>query len=794
MPAIQSYTRTVLHHSKLILCCLLVLTAGFTFAFTRQTHNNHISIFFQADDPKYGAYQQFQEIFGNEEFAVVALEGEDLFSNTRLEAIRSLTDALERIPGVDRVVSLTNMEEFFGTEEAIVLRPIVPPGALGPDEREAVRERAMANEFVSDHLLSADGQMTALHVGLKSMGELEKRRTARAVWDTSMNVAGDRFAVYCSGSSFMEVELNRLSVQDFITFVPVVIVLIFIFLILLFRQLTLAVLCGINLLVILAWGMGLYVLCGERFNIITNVLGAILLAIGIADSVHILSHLKENWGNGGETGIVPSVRRTISKVWFPCLLTSLTTGAGFLSFIISDIRPVAVLGVFTAIGVMLGFFLSVTFLPAMMAVLDRRLIRALSSQRERTKPSRPDRFTRIMIGTGRFVIHAKTPLFIAFILIMAFSVAGIFRIRFDTNTIHYIPDENPVKSHFQVIEQHFGGTIPFVAWIQAKTGPDFTRPEAARMIESIENRLMKNENITGAFSITDYLKQFNQAINANDANYFRLPESRMDILDAYELGDPAVLDRVVSMDRRQTCIVFLTTWKTNEEGYRLNAEATALLEKTLGDGYAFHITGLSSLYLTMDHHLQKSQFRSFFIAFTIIFLMMLFVCGSLRLTVLSMVPNLFPIVLTLGLMGWTGIPLDVATTMIASVTIGIAVDDTIHFISWLRRNLKIEKDVEQAIIRTFADVGKPIVITSLLLCIGFIVLVLGSIVPTRMFGLLTAFSMAAALIGDLFVFPPLLLISKVKLPLAADPDNPTTLQSIAVPHSPEIKSDMLLPS
>jgi len=246
----------------------------------------------------------------------------------------------------------------------------------------------------------------------------------------------------------------------------------------------------------------------------------------------------------------------------------------------------------------------------------------------------------------------------------------------------------------KIIENHFGGTIPFIVVIKSLTETDFSDPGAVKMIETFENKfLSENEGLTSVFSIVEYIKEFNQAFNNNDAAYHAIPDSRLDIADAFELGDPEVLDRIIAPNHREICITFNTIWDSNESGYKLHEDALRYLEKTTGKAYAFHITGISSLYLTMDKHLQETQIKSFFIAFTVIFLIMIFVCKNLWLAALCMIPNLFPIAITLGIMGGFGIPLDVATTMIASVTIGIAVDDTIHFVSWLRRNSSTTHDV-----------------------------------------------------------------------------------------------------
>jgi len=764
-PLVNSCIDAVFARPRRILGLVLLFTLFFVYCFFQQSHNNHIRVFFESDDPRFATYQQFQDLFGNEEFVVVALEHENLFTNERLQVIRRLTRALERVDGVERVVSLTRAEQFHGSQEAIMLRPIVPEGRLTKEELARTRARALDNRFVSEHLLTASADMTAVHVDIESLDEEQKRKTSEAILAASDRIAGDAFTVYCSGPSLVEVEMNRLSERDFKTFIPVILALIFLLILLFLRQLPLALLCEINLLVILLWAVGFYVFCGEAFNIITSTMGAILLAIAIADSIHILTHLKETVRRNGADP-VPGLRRTIGQVWFPCLFTSLTTGAGFLSFLTSDIRPVAVLGVFTAIGVMLAFILSMVTLPPLVILMRRWVADALLQLRRKgAETAGRDTFSRGLAAAGRFAVRRRWGLFVCFIALVTLAGFGMARLQFETNTFNYLPDDNPIKKDFTVIENHFGGTIPFVVWIRAKGDKSFEDPGAVRRLERIQKRLVsENPVLTHAFSVVDYLKEFNQAIHANAPAYYKVPDSRLDIADAYELGDPAVLDRTLSLDHKAAVITGLSTWQSNEAGEELHEWARSYLPKALGDEFSFHITGLSSLYLSMDRNLKEGQQRSFITAFTIIFFVMLFVCRNFWLAVFAMVPNLFPIVLTLGLMGWVGIPLDVATIMIASVTIGIAVDDSIHFVTWIRRNAGIKADPGEALVATFTDVGKPIVITTLLLFAGFFVMILGSILPTQMFGVLTAFSMVFALIGDMFVLPPLILIFRPRLP------------------------------
>ncbi|MFO7560165.1 MAG: efflux RND transporter permease subunit [Desulfobacterales bacterium] len=765
MKQFQFLINFVHKHPRITLLLIMIVSLPLAYFFSRQTHNNHVEIFFQPDDPRYAAYREFQETYGNEEFAVIAIQG-DIFRNKTLHIIRKMTAQIENISGVERVNSITSMEEFTGSEDTVFLEKIIPEGTLTGEQLKAAQDRAYNNKILRDSLLSGDGLMTALHVELESMSEREKHAAVREIVRVSKSIAGNHFKLYCSGLTLVEVELNRLSESDFIIFIPVIFVLIFIFIVILLRQMVLAVLCQLNLFVILIWGIGFFVLCGEKFNMVTTVLGAVALAIAIADSIHILSHLQDRFQRHGSQ-VVPATVDTIKQVWFPCLLTSLTTGAGFMSFTASDIRPVSILGLFTAISVMFAFLLSVTALPALLIVMKERVARSFEKKSRKQKPSiNNERFTRALSRIGAFTIQRKTGLFVLFLIAIGIAVAGMAQIKFETNTMKYLPDDNPFKSDLTIIEKHFGGTIPFVILIQSKSGREFSDPAAVRMIDTIQTDLLREiPQFTGAFSIADYMKEFNKAFNNNDPAFYTIPENQTDIADAYELGDPEILDRIITPDHKEVCMVFRSIWDSNEAAYTMNDRVVAYLKSALGNDYSYVHTGLSALYLTMDKHIQESQIKSFFLAFIIIFFMMLFVCRSFKLALISMVPNLFPIAVTLGIMGWFNIPLDVATTMIASVTIGIAVDDTIHFVSWLRKNCSRCRDVNTAIVQTFMDVGKPICMTTLILFAGFFVLVLGSVLPTKAFGVLTAFSMFFALLGDFFVLPVLILIFKPKLPV-----------------------------
>jgi len=758
---------------KLVLAVILLLTVPMGYFFTKQKFFNHVDIYFDKNDPDLNFYKRFQQVYGNEEMAVIVFKTGDIFTAKTLGVILDISKRVLATEGVQRVFSLTESEEAVGVNDTIDFERVIPEGDLSRADLGKVKRRVMANKTIVGSVISPDGKTTAILIELQPMSDnVRKRDILRSIMAFSREIAGEGIDLRFAGVPIVEVEMNTLSQRDFMIFTPITFMLIFLVVWWLLKKMSLSVLCQFNLLLCLVWGIGFFSMAGETFNIVTTIIGPLLLAISVADSIHILAHYREIYTLNGcdHTG---AVHNAIRNVWLPCLFTSLTTMAGFASFVTSSIRPVKMMGIFTAAGVGFAFLLTITFIPTVLMFFRDRFCDAapalLNGGRD-LPPSevegREDLFARILHGIGNFSSKYYRSIVVAMVVIFAVSIYGIFKIKFETNTMNYLPETNSIRRDITFIEENMGGTIPFVMLVQAKNDrKDFTAPESLRLIQTIQDHMMEHiPQFSTSFSLADYFKEMNKAFNNSKKEFHKIPESRTDILDFYELGGADVLDRIVAPDRKEARISFMSRWDTNETAHRIHDYMVAYMAKTLGEDYSYKITGLSSMYLNMEFKLKESQRNSFIVALIIIFLMMYMVCRRGILAFVSMIPNIFPIAVTMGIMGWFGIPLDVSTIMIASVTLGIAVDDTIHFVTWYTRNMAVKQDRREAIIKTFRDVGKPVVITSVVLFMGFFILILGTIKPTQAFGVLTAFSMLFALIGDIIFLPALLMFFKPAVP------------------------------
>lgn len=757
----------ILNWPKTILVIVLLCSIPFIYAFFNKTYLNHVGRYFEEDDPKLVAYRNFQKTYGNEELSVIIVHSDHIFSNQGLNTIRAISNLAKKTPGIQRVFSLTEATDAVGKDDSISFEPVIPKGELSEQELQELKQRVLDHEILSSTLISSDAKTTAITIELEPLSSNEiKGEVLESIKTRTEHLADEDFQLYFAGVPYVEHEITGLTQKDDRKLTPITIAAIFLMSILFFRMISLSLLCLLNIFLTLAWSVGVFVLSGQSFMMVTVVMPPILLAIAVADSIHIISHFRTKRRRHRQS-LLSTVSETINNLWLPCFFTSLTTGIGFLSFTTATIGPVRTLGIYTFIGVMIAFGMTIIVLPTALLIFRKAYDKRLTQSPDNPAlDNQQDIVSRIIAVIANYTVNHYKLTTAIFIVITAVALTGAYRVTYETNFVNHLSKSNRLRKDMEFIENHFFGTVPVVLLIRAKSPQnDFTHPESLQLLDQIQGKLKKDfqGEYTSFFSITDYFKSINRAFNGGGETFFKIPENASDILDYYELGEGDTINRIVSPDRMEARISFnayVGPIKKNDDLKRYLKENIIAM---LGDNFTYQHTGLGALYVAMDRNLRTSQVRSFSVASVIIFFMMLMVCRSLKLTFISMLPNLFPIVCTFGLMGFFGIPLDVSTIMIASVTIGIAVDDTIHFIVWYRRNIDSGLKIESALLKTYQDTGKPILITSIILSVSFFIFVSGSVQPVKAFGLLAGLSMLFALIGDFFILPAMILIFRPEL-------------------------------
>ena len=754
---LQSGLDGLLRHRLWVLAVVLLLTLPAIYALSGLESEDTYEGWFAPDDPVYRFYREFERRFADDDFFVIVFRDEKLFSRETLRLIAGLTERVERLPYVREVTSLTSVEHLRGGENALIVEPLVPdPQRADP---EIIRRKALAEPLYRGFLISEDGTSTAIFAELEGIynttQEKELYQKLRALVQEYEEKTGRSF--YLGGHVILDVAIMEASERDMRTFIPFTVGLLFTVLWGVFRRASFAALAFVAVSLALLWTFGLYAGTGQKYNMMMSILPTIVLAIGIADAVHILVHYYEELARRHPRG--KALRLTMRRMLRPCLFTTLTTGAGFISFLSSDIPVVRLTGLFAALGIGIAFVLTVLVLPATVSFLRP----PTGTARKQSKGAFArflERLARTTVDRHKLVLWGAVGVFILGIL-------GASRLEAETLGLKWLRDDHPLQRSYAFIEENLTGLYNLELIVEGERDA-LRSPEVLRKLEELAAFALEQQGVRKTISLVDYVKRINQALHGDDPRFYRIPDTAREIAQAlllYEFSGGGELRERVSGDYSAGRLTVITE--------ALPSRAYGALRETLTDyaqelGLSVKATGTVVLVEAMLKKLTLSQIKSLALALVLITLLMIALLRSWKLGLLSLIPNGLPILLMFAVMGLFGIPLDAATSTVAGMALGIAVDDTIHFLTRFRRELNTSGDYRRALVQTSRTVGQAIAFTSVILLAGFSVLTLGTFKGTIYFGLLIGLTMLFALVGDLVLLPVLLLRLR-PLPVEAPP-------------------------
>ncbi len=719
--------------------------------FTATIHiDNASEIWFKKDNPDYRKYQHFLHRFGSDRFFLVSITRDDLFSADGLSTLRGLARSMGALPGVEESTCLLDAPTVTWTGFLPKVGPfleILPPGEEAYGD---IRKRALSTPLFVNHFVSEDGRTAFVIARIGALTLTEKRElVAKARAALAAYKEGDG-EIHVAGVPFLEVEFDRLTRRENAIFIPLSLCVITTMIFLLFRSLRVTAWTAPVLLFGVAVTISAFSAAGFRFNLVTSLIPPLLMSIGIANAVHILVHYREEMAKGLEKR--EALETSLAAMFRPCLFTSLTTAAGFFSLSVADIPPVRQAGAFGGAGILLAFLLSFTLFPAGLSLLDARHFKT-RAEADRPGPGKLETFLAWLYAAlkkGRWSILLVSG------ALLALAAVGVSRIRTETNVVSFFKRSNPVRADWKRMERLGAGMTSIEVVLHGGEG-FFQDPAHLSRIRRAQEKVEKHEAIIRTLSPVDILDHVSgKSVPDRDA-------ARVAALALLEKRFPAEdnpLRAYLTEDASQARIMARVLAGGSHERLRLAELIRAELTRAFPAFEKVEINGTAPLFAQIDAVILKSQKRMAVVAFLAIFVMTLILLRSLSLSMLAMIPNLLPILLTLGLMGWAGIPLDVGTMIIAGVAVGIAVDDTIHYLTRFDRERKAGGGVEEALERSHRTVGRAMTFTSAILFGGFIVIGLSSFRPVYTFGLLTGLTMALALAGDLLLLPALLLFKR----------------------------------
>ena len=712
--------------------------------------DNDITAWLSKEDPVYRDYERFRAEFGGTRSLIVALSADTadrIFSRDTLQFIEQVSDDIERVETVQRVDSLasaTIVKALKGEDGGLDVRPLLENTASQPPEE--VRTRALNDDLLRGDLVSEDGKVTAIIVSFDE-DRIDKVRgdVIQQIHDIIDPRLPPDVRAYYNGSLEISETYNRITLDNQRKFMPPIFLITTLALFAAFRSWRKTALAMFAVLVSVLWTLGLYSFLGFSYNVLSSMLVPLVVVLAIADDVHMMQHWDEARRRGDNEA---AFKETVAHLAMPLFGASATTALGMLSLATSNVVAVSSFGIGSAIGIMVDFAISLVLVPTLLT-----FVKPSSAVPPHVKylVAPMQRIARLSCSRPRLVVALS-------LVIGLVAALGIVRLKVDTNHINFFAASHPLGQSARVIDSKLSGVYSFQLMLEGP--PDsLNTPDSLQRIDRLQEKLRAFPHVRKVTSVADYVKRINKELNDGRPEANVIPADASTIaqeLFVFALGGEGrhELERVVASDYSRAQInVKLQSMSSDivleqvEEADRLAKEAFA------GTGITVLTTGSGRLFSTLDHYIVTSQLSSFGTAFVTVFGVIFIVFRSFRFGVLTIVPNVLPVIAVLGVMGYLGISMNIATVMVASMALGVVDDDTIHFINRYRREVAAGASTDRAIELATEHEGRASLTTAIINSAGYGVLFLSEYKPTAWFGGLLALTMAVAFLAEVFILP-----------------------------------------
>jgi len=721
---------------------------------SRLAFNNDYRVFFSDDNPQLQAFEELQRTYtkiDNILFTFVPTEGE-VFEPQVLAAIEETTLDAWQLPFVLRVDSITNYQHTEATEDDLVVADLIE-GATDLDAQALARARQIAlNEpLLRDFLVSGNGAATGVNITFqmpqKSMDETPEAVAAARELAARIE-ANYPVEVHLTGMVMLNNSFFEMSMRDMGTLIPAMYLVIIMVSYLMLRSLSATIGTILVILLSLMTAMGFAGWSGVELTPPSSAAPTIIMTLAVADSIHILVAMLALMRSARpkREALIESLRLNLG----PVALTSVTTAIGFLSMNFSDSPPFADLGNITSVGVLAAFFYSVGFLPAFISIFPVKTKTVESKDGQLM-----ERFADWVIAKNRPLLVASSALAV---LLLAFVPSN----ELNDDFISYFDESTVYRQDVDATSEHLTGAYQLQYSLPAPGSNGVSDPAFLAQADAFVNWFRTQPEVRHVDSITDTFKRLNMSLHADDPAYYALPEDRelaAQYLLLYELSLPYGLDlnNRLNIDKSSTQIVItlenLDSVRLRDVAQRgeqwLANNAPALKAMGIGPGIMFAYISERNI---------RSMLIGTFLAVVLISGILVFALKSSKLGAISLVPNLLPAGLAFGVWGIFVGELNMAVAMVSGMSLGIVVDDTVHFLSKYRRaRYEQNLDAPAAVHYAFTSVGRAIVVTSLILIAGFAVLAQSNFGLNSLMALLTAISIAMALLADFLLLPALLI-------------------------------------
>lgn len=745
-----------------VVAVIMVVSAMFFMQMRQKSRmETDLDEYMPKDHPAFAYSDKAEEWFGINDGIIVAIENQKgIFNTETLDTLKQLTIRLQKMDEIDKadVTSLYTADNIVGNEDGMDVKAFYKSIPKTDEEVNEIKHNVEKNEMIFGRLVSYDETVTILiaeiNDGVFSQDFYEEILSLVASFET------DDIKIHVAGRPIVEGTMAILGPADMKKMVPIVLLIITLVLFITLRSIKSTLLTMGVVLFSVVWVFGLMAVVGIPIYAVSTMIPVMLIAIGVADAVHLYSHLQLYLRKNPDASKKIAVEDMLKYMWKPVLMTSITTAVGFISLLTSEVFPIKYFGVFTAFGVMMSMVFSLVLIPAGIMIFG------LPKVRKSTKTS-VNKESLLAYNFTSFILKRKSAsIFItAAIIILAF--VGMQKIWINSSFLDKFEKDSDIALTDKFVNDHFAGTTSLSLILDSDGNNDiFKSPEVLKLTDKMQSRLVNELEVVGnSFSLTDYLKRMNKVMNANNEAFNAIPESQEMIaqyLLLYEMsGDPENLNKVVDYNYSKLNVTF----QLKSDNSKAINSAIEIIESYEDDfnEYGIEINYAGSGYkgLIFSDLILEGQIRSIVLSLLIVIILLSVMFKNFKIGLIGSVPIIITTLISFGIMGFLNIPLSTTTALLSSIAIGIGIDYAVHFIEQYRHNALESDDQVLVAQKTMAHSGRAISYNTIVVIAGFMVLVFSVFPPNRELGALVSLNMFTSSVGTVTVMLVLLRISKI---------------------------------
>ncbi len=760
-----NFLNKLLNYKWLSMVIILAISAYFVFEMKENTAmETNLDKYMPQDHPAFIYSDKAESWFNIQDGIIIAIENKKGIYNTEtLDTLKQLTKRFQKFDEIEKddVTSLYTADNIVGSEGGMDVKRFFKRVPKSEEKLKELQEKVRKNEMIFGRLVSENEQVTVI------IAEIGKDVFTPEFYEEILSSAKlsetDDIKIHVAGRPIVEGEMALLGPADMKKMIPIVILVIVLVLFFTLRSVkgTLITMGVVFLSTI--WAFGLMATVGIPIYAVSTMIPVMLIAIGVADGIHLYSHLHTFVDHNPTASKLEATKDMLKHLWKPVVMTSVTTAVGFISLLTSEVYPVKYFGIFTAFGVMMAMVFSLVFLPAGIMIFGLPKAKKINIDEDKDGHSH----SKLANNFASWVIKNKYVSILGSAAIIVLSIIGMQKMWINSSFLDKFEKDSDIVLTDKFINENFGGTSSLNLILDAEGKKDvFKEPKVLKLVDKMQKDVDNQLAVVGnTFSLTDYINRMNKVMNADKEEFNCIPDSKNMIaqyLLLYEMsGDPENLNKVVDYDYEKLNVTF----QLKKDDSKAINSALDIIHSYQDDfkklGISLNYAGSGYKGLVFTDLILEGQIKSLILSLLIIIILISAMFKNIKIGLIASVPIILTAGISFGIMGFLNIPLSTTTALLSSIAIGIGIDYAVHFLEQYRNNSKLSDNKLQVAQLTMAHSGKAIIFNAIVVIAGFLVLMFSVFPPNRELGALVSLNMFTSFVGTLTIMLVLLYVSNV---------------------------------